>query len=41
MRCRRDHALALGLNTHAGQITYQAVAEAFELPVVSLDSVLA
>jgi alanine dehydrogenase len=38
--CRRDHALALGLNTHAGQITYRAVAEAFDLPSVSLDSVL-
>ena len=26
---RADHALALGLNTHAGHITYGAVAEAF------------
>jgi alanine dehydrogenase len=39
--CRRDHALALGLNTHAGQITYKAVAEAFDLPSISLESVLA
>jgi alanine dehydrogenase len=38
---RRDHALALGLNTHAGEITYKAVADAFDLPSVSLDSVLA
>jgi alanine dehydrogenase len=38
--CRRDHALALGINTHAGQITYRAVAEAFDLPSVSLDAVL-
>ena len=39
--CRHDHALALGLNTHAGEITYKAVADAFDLPSVSLDSVLA
>jgi alanine dehydrogenase len=39
--CRRDHALALGLNTHAGNITYKAVADAFDMPSVSLDSVLA
>jgi alanine dehydrogenase len=38
---RDDHALALGLNTHAGQITYEAVAQAFNLPHVSLDEVLA
>jgi alanine dehydrogenase len=30
--CRDDRALALGLNTHAGQITYAAVADAFGLP---------
>ncbi|MFN8147019.1 MAG: alanine dehydrogenase [Candidatus Nanopelagicales bacterium] len=37
-----DKALALGLNTHAGQITYGAVAEAFpELPATTLESVLA
>ena len=39
--CRRDHSLALGLNTHAGQITYKAVADAFGMDSVSLDSVLA
>ncbi|WP_354642875.1 alanine dehydrogenase [Kitasatospora camelliae] len=38
---RRDAALAKGLNVHEGQITYQAVAEAFDLEAVSLDSVLA
>lgn len=38
---RRDAALAKGLNTHEGQITYGAVAEAFGLPSISLDSVLA
>ncbi|WP_370221953.1 alanine dehydrogenase [Kitasatospora sp. MAP12-22] len=38
---RRDAALAKGLNTHEGQITYAAVAEAFDLPSISLDSVLA
>ena len=39
--CRDDRALALGLNTHDGQITYGAVAEAFgDLPNTSLESVL-
>ena len=39
---RADPALALGLNTHDGQITYGAVAEAFpDLPAVSLEDVLA
>ena len=38
---RDDEALALGLNTHAGQITYGAVAEAFGLPCVALEDVLA
>ncbi|GAA1159395.1 alanine dehydrogenase [Kitasatospora gansuensis] len=38
---RRDAALAKGLNVHEGQITYAAVAEAFGLPSVSLESVLA
>ncbi|MFJ9521071.1 alanine dehydrogenase [Kitasatospora sp. NPDC101801] len=38
---RRDAALAKGLNVHEGQITYGAVAEAFGLPSVSLESVLA
>ena len=36
-----DHALALGLNVHAGQITYGAVADAFDMPKVTLDEVLA
>ncbi len=39
---KQDSALALGLNTHAGSITYAAVAQAFpELPAVTLESVLA
>jgi alanine dehydrogenase len=38
---RRDAALAKGLNVHEGQITYAAVADAFGLQAVSLDSVLA
>ncbi|WP_424709804.1 alanine dehydrogenase [Kitasatospora acidiphila] len=38
---RRDAALAKGLNVHEGQITFPAVAEAFNLPSVSLESVLA
>nr|WP_035841647.1 alanine dehydrogenase [Kitasatospora azatica] len=38
---RRDAALAKGLNVHEGQITYGAVAEAFGLPAISLESVLA
>ena len=38
---REDHALALGLNTHAGSLTYGAVAEAFDMPFVPLEEVLA
>ena len=38
---RDDHALALGLNTQGGQITYAAVADAFGLEHVTLESVLA
>nr|WP_035794462.1 alanine dehydrogenase [Kitasatospora mediocidica] len=38
---RRDAALAKGLNVHEGQITYGAVAEAFGLPAISLENVLA
>ncbi|WP_030245866.1 alanine dehydrogenase [Streptomyces sp. NRRL S-350] len=38
---RRDQALAKGLNVHEGQITFPAVAEAFGLESVSLESVLA
>jgi alanine dehydrogenase len=39
--CRDDKALALGLNTHAGQVTYPAVAEAFGLPLLALEDALA
>jgi alanine dehydrogenase len=39
--CRADHALALGLNTHAGEVTYAPVAEAHGLPSLKLDEVLA
>ena len=35
-----DHSLALGLNTHAGQLTYAPVAEAHGLESTSLDAVL-
>ncbi len=38
--CRNDHALALGLNTYDGHITYRPVAEAHDMPAVSLDEVL-
>lgn len=37
----RNRALLLGLNTHAGRLTYQGVADAFELPSVSPEAVLA
>jgi len=36
-----DAALALGLNVHEGSLTYEAVAEAFDLPYVSVAEVLA
>ncbi len=38
---RDDHSLALGLNTHAGQLTYEPVASAHDLPHRGLDEVLA
>lgn len=38
---RRDPALALGLNTHAGQVTYGPVAEAHGMPTLPLAEVLA
>jgi len=38
---RDDPALGLGLNTHEGAITYAAVGEAFDLPTVTLEDVLA
>ncbi len=37
---KADHALALGLNTHDGQVTYGPVAEAHGMSSVSLDEVL-
>ena len=36
-----DHALALGLNVHDGQVTYGAVADAFGMAKTSIDEVLA
>jgi alanine dehydrogenase len=38
---RRDKALALGLNTHDGQVTYGPVADAHGMSSVKLDEVLA
>ncbi len=38
--CRADPALALGLNTHAGQLTYPAVGAAHGLPSVTAADVL-
>ena len=38
---RDDHSLALGLNTHAGALTYAPVADAHGMTAVSLDEVLA
>ena len=37
---RKDRALALGLNTHAGHVTYGPVAEAHGMAGVKLDEVL-
>jgi len=37
---RRDHALALGLNTHDGSVTYGPVAEAHGVEVLTLEEVL-
>ncbi len=39
--CRDDHSLALGLNTHAGQVTNAPVGEATGLASADLDEVLA
>ncbi|WP_226345598.1 alanine dehydrogenase [Agilicoccus flavus] len=39
--CAADPALARGLNTHAGEITYAAVAEAFGLPCTPVDRAMA
>ncbi len=38
--CREDHSLALGLNTHAGDLTNAPVAEAHGLSSVELESAL-
>jgi alanine dehydrogenase len=38
--CRDDRSPALGLNTHAGQLTNAPVGEAVGIDAVSLDSVL-
>ena len=38
---REDHSLALGLNTHAGKLTYAPVAEAHGMDSVSLEGALA
>lgn len=37
---RDDHALALGLNVHDGQVTYAAVADAFGMPCTAPETVL-
>jgi len=37
---REDHALALGLNTHAGELTYAPVAQAHGMGCLSLEEVL-
>jgi alanine dehydrogenase len=39
--CRDNHPLALGLNTHAGQLTNDPVGEAVGMSTVTLESVLA
>ncbi|MEO5654118.1 MAG: alanine dehydrogenase [Marmoricola sp.] len=39
--CRDDHSLALGLNTHAGQLTSAPVGEAHGMDAVELDGLLA
>jgi alanine dehydrogenase len=38
--CRRDHALALGLNAHEGHLTYGPVGEAHDMETSRLDEVL-
>jgi alanine dehydrogenase len=38
--CRDDHALALGLNTHAGRLTNAPVAQAHGLESVPLEDVV-
>jgi len=38
--CREDHALRRGLNVVGGKVVYPGVAEAFGLPLASVDAVL-
>jgi alanine dehydrogenase len=38
--CRQDHALKLGLNVVNGKVVYKGVADAFSLPLVSVESLL-
>jgi alanine dehydrogenase len=38
---RDDHSLALGLNTHAGELTYEPVADSLGMPFTRLEEVLA
>ncbi len=38
--CRQDPALRLGLNVVGGKVVYKGVADAFSLPLVSVDTVL-
>jgi len=37
---KENHPLALGLNTHAGEITYPAVADAFGMSCTRVDELL-
>jgi alanine dehydrogenase len=37
---KADAALAKGVNTYAGHLTYRAVADAFTLPYTPLDAIL-
>lgn len=38
--CRQDGPLKLGLNVVNGKVVYKGVAEAFNLPLVAVDSLL-
>ncbi|HBJ46915.1 MAG TPA: alanine dehydrogenase, partial [Deltaproteobacteria bacterium] len=38
--CKEDHALALGLNTHAGNVTCKGVSEAFGYEFVPPEQIL-
>ncbi len=38
--CREDHSLALGLNTHAGQLTNTPVGQAVDIEAVDLDDAI-